>query len=400
MEGQETGVPSLFTATLIQLFVGVLLFVALLNNQRELIVLTLLVLGVVGGARLWARMSLSGLQCHLKVDRQRVFPGEQVTLTISAENTKLLPIWLKVLVPISGLLQQSTEERVLTKASSLLWFQRTQFQWKLIAERRGVYQLGPLNILAGDLFSFFTRQKQLEESHSLIVYPRLVSLKPFSLPRRDFFGVPRATSPVQDPIYILGTRDYQHGQPSRFIHWKASARHQRLQEKIFEPTVQEKVLLAVDVDSFARRDAEEELERVLEVVASLAVRLDRQGHSVGFVANGAVKGAKSAIVPVARDEQHLSDILQVLARLEMKSDSDLKDLLRRGLADAWGISCVYFSYQEDATVFFADEFFAQRNTPVIFFVCRPPTAAGENNLEIQRKVYRLDEIRATEIENG
>jgi uncharacterized protein (DUF58 family) len=392
MEGQDRGVPSLFTITLIQFFVGALLFIALLYGQRDLTVLTLLVLGVISGARLWARMSLSGIKYRLKVDKQKVFPGEKLTLKLSAENAKLLPIWLEMKVPIGSLLQHSSGERVLTKESSLLWYQRTHFEWDLTAERRGVYQIGPLHILAGDLFSFFSKHKRAEEFHSIIVYPRLVSLKSFSLPRHDFFGVPRAKSPVQDPIYILGTRDYQHGQPSKYIHWKASARHNRLQEKVFESTQQEKVLLVVNVDPFARCKAEEDFERTLEIVASLAVRLDQRGHSVGLVANGTVKGGGPAIVPVARNYQQLPAILELLARLQMKPDRDLKDLLRHRLALAWGISCVYFSHEEDETVFSAKEYFTQRKTPVTFFVCQPHLPAGEDRPEVQRKIYRLDDI--------
>ncbi len=392
MDGQDRGVPSLFTITLIQFFVGVLLFIALLYGHRDLTVLTLLVLGVISGARLWARMSLSGLKYHLWVDKQKLFPGENLTIKLSAENAKLLPIWLEMKVYIGSLLQHASGERELTKESSLLWYQRTHFQWELTAERRGVYQIGPLYILTGDLFSFFSRHKRAEDTYPIIVYPRLIPLKSVSLPRRDFFGAPRAKSPVHDPIYILGTRDYQNGQPSKFIHWKASARQHRLQEKVFESTQQEKVLLVVNVDPFAMRRAEEDFERTLEVVASMAVHLGQQGHSVGLVANGIVKGGGPAIVPVARNDQQLPAILELLARLQMKPDRDLKDLLHHKLALTWGISCVYFSHKDDEAVLSAKEYFTQRKTPVVFFVCRPHLPAGEERPEAGRRIFRLEDI--------
>jgi ABC-type iron transport system FetAB ATPase subunit len=151
-------------------------------------------------------------------------------------------------------------------------------------------------------------------------------------------------------------------------------------------------LLVVNVDPFARRRAEEDFERTLEVVASLAVRMEQQGHSVGLVANGSVKGGGPAIVPVARNDQQLPAILELLARLQMKPDRDLKDLLHHKVALTWGISCVYFSHKEDETVFFAKEYFAQRKTPVVFFVCQPHFPSGKEGLELQRKIYPLDEI--------
>lgn len=413
MEGQDREAPStvavpraetlwpfssLFTITLIELTVGALLFIGLLYGQRDLIVLTLLVLGVFGGARLWARMSLSGLNVHLKVDKRKLFPGEKLTLRLSAENAKLLPIWLEMKIPVDNLLQRSSGERVLTRESSLLWYQRTHFQWELTASRRGLYQIGPLHVAAGDFFSFFSRRQRAEEFHSIIVYPRLVPLRSFSLSKHDFFGAPRAKSPVQDPIYILGTRDYQHGHPSKYIHWKASARHNRLQEKVFESTHQEKILLVLDVDPFARRGAEEDFERTLEIVASMAVRLDELGHAVGLIANGTVKGGGPAIVPVAKNDQQLPAILELLARLQMRPERDLKDLLRHRLAFTWGISCVYFAHEEEDMIS-AKEYFSQRKTPVVFFVCQSHLPPGEVRSEAQRKIYRLDDIVTARAEN-
>ena len=398
MEGQER-VPSLFVIPLIQFFIGALLFVALLCGQRDLTILCLLVLVLVNGARLWTWRSLSRITCRLRADKQKVFPGETLTVKVSAENAKFLPVWLQVRVPLDGFMRSLPNMRTLVKESGLLWYQRVHFEWELTAERRGVYHIGPLHIRAGDLFSFFSKHRRIEEFHQILVYPRVVPLKPISLPRRDFFGIPGARSPIQDPIYTLGTRDYQHGQPSKYIHWKASAHRDRLQEKIFESTHQEKILLVVNVDRFARHEAEQDFERTLEIVASLAVQLDQRGHTVGLVANGILKGGGPAIVPAARNHQQLPAILEVLARLQMSPNRELKDLLRHRLALAWGISCVYFSLEEDETVLAAREYFTWRKTPAVFFVCRPCFSPGEEGFKVRRMVYQLNDICAHAVEN-
>jgi uncharacterized protein (DUF58 family) len=398
MAVQEQGVPSLFVIPLILLVVGVLLFIALLYGQHDLIVLTLLILGIMMGAWLWTWRSLSRLRYRLTVDRQRVFPDETLTLRLNVENSKLLPIWLWVRVPAAGLVRSSTEDGTLTKESSLLWYQRAHFEWSLTAARRGVYQIGPLQLQAGDLFSFFTRYERAEELHPIIVYPRLVPLSPLSLPRQDFFGVPRAKSPIQDPVYILGTRDYQYGQPAKFIHWKASARHNRLQEKVFDSTHQEKILLVLNTDPFARHRAEEDFERTLEVIASLAVQLDERGHSVGIVTNGEVKGNGSAFVPTARNPQQIPAILELLARLEMKTDGDFREVLSRRLGLSWGVSCVCFSYREE-DLLPVREYLAWRRTPAIFLVSLSHTSTGGDPPRVQGKIYRLDDVRAKEVES-
>jgi uncharacterized protein (DUF58 family) len=392
MNPQDRGAPSVFIIPFVQVILGVFLFVALIHGERNLAIWALLVLGLSAGAKLWAGVSLSGIRCHLSVDKQRAFPDEKLTLRISAENHKFLPVWLQVNIPVSSPLQTSSAVSTFTKETRLLWYQRANLQWELTAHRRGVHQIGPPQLFAGDPFAFFSKEKKTEESHSILIYPRLVSLKSFSFPRRDFFGVPGAKSPVQDPVYILGTRDYQHGQPAKYIHWKASARHHRLQQKIFEPTEKEKIMLVVEVDQFAKNGAEEEFEQTLEVVASLAVRLDKRGDAVGLLTNGAVVGGGPAVVPIAKSISQLPAILEVLARLQMKPEADLINTLRRGLEASWGMSCVYFSYEEGEKTAVLREYFRHRKAPVTFFVWRPGPGSREDRPEVWQKTHRLHDI--------
>jgi uncharacterized protein (DUF58 family) len=392
MDAQDRPVPSFFIIPLTLFLVGGLLFIALLYGQRDLTLLTLLVLGLAGGAKLWAMMSLSGMRCHSAVDGQKVFPGERLVLKMGMENGKFLPVWFRVKVPVGHSLLPPADETDLTKEGSLLWYQKTHFEWELTAKRRGVHQIGPAHIETGDLLAFFFREKKTEESHQVIVFPRLIPLKPLSLPRRDFFGVPGVQGTVQDPIYILGTRDYQPGQPAKTIHWKASARHNRLQEKVFESSEQEKVLLVVEVDQFARSEAEEAFEHTLEAAASLTVRLTGQGYAAGLATNGVIEGGGRGMIPVARNQQQLSALLEVLARLRMKSIGDLLKTLPWGSELPWGLSCVLFTLEEDRATLALKDYFEHLRIPVVFLVCRPHSPSGDGESKIRHRIHRLDDI--------
>ena len=112
MEAQERGVPTVFVIPLIQFFVGGLLFIALLYGQRDLVILTLLVLGMVIGVRLWTpdqpfrfNMPFSGRQTETLSRRKT-----HVTAS-SAENKKFLPIWLEIIIPVRGLIHLPTPKR-------------------------------------------------------------------------------------------------------------------------------------------------------------------------------------------------------------------------------------------------------------------------------------------------
>ena len=412
MDGIDRRVSSLFIIPLTLAFVGVLLLVALLHGQRDLTIASLILFGIVAGAKLWARWSLTAVVCRLSVDRRRLFPGETLILRATAENRKFLPVWLQAQALIGGrghgtahgmahglahgLAYGASSETTVTAETGLLWYQKARFQWELTARARGVHQIGPLRITSSDLLGFFPKEKETTETIEVIVYPRLVPLRSVALPKRDFFGIPGAESPVQDPIYILGTRDYQQGRPAKYIHWKATARHHKLQEKIFEPSEQEKVLLAIDVRQFAQRGAEKEFEGALEVAASVAVLLDQRGCSVGLVTNGAVKGGGPPILPVARNAQQLVALLEVLARLQMEPAMDLIGMMRLHTGLSWGISCLYFVHEEDGAVQAAKEFFVRRRIPVQFFVSQVYPASGEAHSMHGSSFRSLNEVRVTE----
>jgi len=397
MESQESRLPSLFILPLIQFFVGIFLFIALLHSQRDLALLAILLLSLMFIAALWSRISLIGIKCYMTVNKAKVFPGESLTLNIRLENAKFLPVWLQVKMPVDSPLSLTSYDTSFINQTGLLWYQRAYFDHELIAQKRGVYQVGPPVLNAADPFGFFPREGGRTENLQVIVYPRIVPLRPILLPRRDFFGSPGAKSPVQDPIYILGTRDYQHWSPARYIHWKASARHNCLQQKVFEPSEQLKALLVIDVDKFAENNASEDFEHTLEAVASLAVQFDRMGYATGLATNAVVEGGP-ATLPLCKNPQQLPAILEVLARLKMKPKRNLADIWNRGLNVIWGATCIHFSYGEDKGLYISERFFKQRKIPMIFVVCHAYGLSEDNMYKVRSKIYLLDEIRTKQTE--
>jgi uncharacterized protein (DUF58 family) len=375
-------VPSLFITSIMLGLVGLFLGIALLNGQRELTVLCLFVLGMAGGLKLWTQASSFRVRCGLTLDKTRLFAGEKLTLSVFADNGKPFPVWLEVRVATDGLFTEVSSDQVLRGEGSLSWYQRTQFQWEMTAARRGLYQIGPIIAASGDLFGFFQKEAEGAERQEVIVYPRLVSLAPVMTHKRDFFGVPGGKSPVNDPAYTLGTTDYHYGRPAKHIHWKASARHNKLQEKVFEPTQQEKVLLVVDVRQFLQSREHDAFERMLEVVASLTALLDRQGCGVGLLVNGAVRGG-SPFIAITRSPRQVAAILETLARLEREPAAGVVDMLN-AVDIPWGTSCVYFAFKEDGETAIAREYLGRRNIPVLFL-----TAETVSN--VRRNGHRDDE---------
>jgi len=338
--------PTIFNSSIIIFFVATALFLALLYRRNDLALLAIVVLLIMGGSKIWGKASLSRVSCTLCVDKERVFPGETLSLTATIMNAKLLPVWVHMRWPHSNAFAPLDEEPLSRNGISLLWHQQARYDRHLVARRRGYYPLGPSHIRTSDLFGFFKSRKKLSAVTPVIVYPRKVALKPVQVPKYDLFGSPGDQSPVKDPVYILGTRDYQPSRPSRYIHWKASARHQRLQEKVFEPSRQGKIMLALDVGVFEKEGLVDEFEHTLEVMASLALRLDEMDFAVGLLTNGRSRGGDYSVVPAGRGPRQLPHILEALARLQMKQNARLSHVLKKIPGSLQGSSCALFCGQK------------------------------------------------------
>ena len=371
-------VSSLFITSIMMFAVGLFLFIGLLNHQHDLTILCILVFGIAITLKVWAKLARKKIIYRLATDRYRVFPGEKFTFTATVENHKPLPVWLEVEAPVDGPLNAFAEPVPFTGQQTLLWYQRTRFQWQLTTLRRGIYEVGPIRTISGDLLGFFQNESINNERLQVVVYPRIVSLAPFNFPKREFFGIPGGESPVDDPVYILGTSDYHYGRPARYIHWKASARHQRLQEKVFDSSVQEKILFLIDVEGFAKTNAEESFEWGLEVIASLAMQFDRRGCAIGLLTNGVVKGSSSSVA-VSRSSQQVSTVLETLARLRLECREDFIDTIKVAGSVPWGTTCLCLSLDEDTGSRIIVEYLKRWKTPVVMLTTETVSLLRGNN---------------------
>lgn len=394
MSAEQERIPSVFSVSLIQGLAAVVLFIALVQHHLELILLTALILTLTLGARLWARCSSRALVCRTSVDKTRAFPGDRLNLDMEVENNKLLPVRLHLDLAVDPRLLPLDPESAASFEFRLFWFQRARFRHALSAGPRGVYRAGTVGLRVSDLFGFYPHsQATTNESCEIIVYPRLAPLQPGPLPRRELFGKPGGMSPVTDPVFMLGTREYQPGGPSRLIHWKASARHGRLQEKIFEPSHAETILIGLEATGFWEADRVEAFEQALETAAALAVRLDREGARLGLLTNAILVGGQTKVVPLGRHPLRLQSVLEVLARAEMKPEQELIQLIRTCRTLSRNMACLCFSHSLDERTRALDHHLFRRNIPGVFVTCTKKSDDLTAETSLRGKVLPLESIR-------
>ncbi|MGC8838653.1 MAG: DUF58 domain-containing protein [Anaerolineae bacterium] len=310
--------------------------------QPGLLLIAVFLLTVLPVAWLWNRLALWGVRYQRILGERRAFVGETITLTVQVDNRKPLPIsWLKVtdqipveLEPLDGAVSPSHNPlyNVLPLLFSLRWFERVQQTYHLTCRHRGFHRLGPAVIQSGDLFGLFGSRWREPEGDLLIVYPRVRRLEEWGLPPKEFLGSLRTDLQIfEDPARTMGVRDYHPYDGFRRIHWKATARRQALQSRVYEPSTSHNVLIAVNVATFPRHwhgVDEELLEEVISVAASIAQYAVERRQPVGLIANGSWPHADQPIkVLPGRSPVQLTSILEALAAVTPFATAPIEDLL-------------------------------------------------------------------------
>lgn len=270
----------LFVALLLSLFsAGFFLYAA---------VVTAAVLGL--GAFLPA-VSLLGLEVRRSLGAESIEIGETVESRLVLHNRKGIPafwiFWRDAIEP--GLKPEG-----ITRGFQTLTSEETMHSSCVLhGVRRGLYRVGPAVIETSDPLGLVRRFRVDPEVRFVTVLPRTVEIgQGWPLGHRPIHEVPRRRSLFEDPARFLGVRDYRAGDSMRRIHWRATARSGRLQVKLFEPTVLEGVLLAVEMGKAAFPLAPDEtgvdpaVELAVTAAASLAEYVLAHGQAVGLISNG------------------------------------------------------------------------------------------------------------------
>ncbi len=345
----------MFNKAWIQLAI-ILIPIALLFDVDALLVISAFLLTVVPMAWWWNRRSLNRVIYERTLSERRAFPGEVVGLTLCITNRKLLPLgWLSIedqwslALPLEeGNLfpALSGQTGFFRSAFAVRWFERVVRHYRIRCTRRGFFPFGPVCLSSGDIWGLFRQNSTQGHLDWLVVYPQVVRLDALGFPPKEPLGETKATWRIfEDPNRAVGIRDHRPEDGFRRIHWKASARRQELQVKVYEPTTSYNLVIFLNVATFARHWEGTRpllLEKTIAVAASIANYAAEQRYLVGFMANGSIPHSDQPIkvLPSRRPDQ-LARVLEALAAVTSFTTSTIEALV---LAESprlpWGATLV------------------------------------------------------------
>lgn len=313
---------SWLTASLILVVVGLSI------ESVPLLGLGALVLGAGGAARLWSRLSLEHVEYRRELSEHRAFVGERVLLTLHLTNEKILPVpWIEVrerLPEAVPVVDRRTAPAgtpgfvYLTRTTALRSADRLEWPIELRTVVRGYHRVGPTRLRSGDLFGIFEREQEVGDEETLIVYPRTYTLDDLGVASARPFGEHRGGSRIfPDPVRVVGVRDYIPGDPLKQVDWNATARAGRLQSRLYEPSREHAMIVALDVMTLQHTWEGSDpvlLERGVVVAASIARDAFERRVAIGLISNGALPDADRPVrIGAGRRPDQLTRVLEALA---------------------------------------------------------------------------------------
>lgn len=307
-------------------------------------------------SRVWTRRMVE----HLSVERRfvnRAFFGDQVTVDVTVRNSAWLPIpWLELneTLPVQ-LIAPPFQRRVV----SLGPHEKQHLRYTLNCRRRGYFPIGPLTMQTGDLLGIERRGVAKATPNYLIVYPRVIPLQGLGLPTRSpWVALPAKSYLFEDPARVMGVRDYQPGDSPRRIHWTATASTGRVLVKQYQPAIARDTLICLDMDQehYERGQRFTATELAIIVAASVASHIAmREGLPVGLTTEARdplLNDQAHFYLPPRSERAHLMSLLEVLARVQVASEAQFVELLRRASVNlTWGGTLAVITGRESEALF-------------------------------------------------
>lgn len=149
--------------------------------------------------------------------------------------------------------------------------------------RRAVVTVGPVWSVRGDALGLVRRQVQWTDSQQLFIHPQTVSLRGVRAGlMRDLEGEATRTISEND-MSFHALREYVPGDDRRNIHWRTSARIQKLMVRQFEDTRRTHTALAMSTEP-TEFSSEDEFELAITLLASIGVHSIREGLDLTVLA--------------------------------------------------------------------------------------------------------------------
>ncbi|HEY51946.1 MAG TPA: DUF58 domain-containing protein [Caldilineae bacterium] len=303
--------------------IGVLAFLQLIEPDPVWMALLVGLCGLVGISYIWAREMRDKIQAERTSRGNWIVVGDRVQEKFRLRNGSSFPLLWATVTDHSDVPGYAIDRAVAVDA-------RGSYAWQAqgVCTKRGVFTLGPWSLSLGDPLGLFDVSLSYPEVRTLMVYPRVMRLPEFRLPRGSASG--RASRALPAPTEALLARTVRHyvpGDSLHLVHWRKTAQLGKLMIRQFDQEPAGALWLVLDLDAAvqAGEGQESTLEYGVILAASLAAKHLDENRAVGLVA----LGREAKIVPPQPGRGNLWQLLHALTHAEAAEGWPLARVLKQ-----------------------------------------------------------------------
>lgn len=194
---------------------------------------------------------------------------------------------------------------------------------------RGVYTLGPIELLIQDALRIFTWTLKIESRKTFKVYPKVYNIERLDLKALQSFGsVSNRQLAFEDSTSISDIRKYIPGDNIKKVHWKLSAKNNMLYVKNFEKAGSTAVYLFIDLykNAYTGKYAHDLEERSVESACSITFYLMEKAVPIElYLTNSNISFIK------AGDVSHFPRIMDMMCQAKPNGDRVMEDIIQKRL---------------------------------------------------------------------
>ncbi|MEM6527850.1 MAG: DUF58 domain-containing protein [Chloroflexota bacterium] len=296
--------------------------------------------GILVLAFIWSALAVRWIRVGRRTRSRKEQVGKMLDETFMVANLAYIPkLWLEIR-DYSDLPSHRASHVVPAVGP------RGRYTWHVqtLCLSRGEFHLGPISVTSGDPFGLFLSTRKVAKTESVIVYPAIASINKFDSPMGALSGGEAQRQRTHNvTTNAVGVREYVYGDSLNRVHWRTTARRDKLMVKEFEldPLVDVYIIVDFSVYSLYEAASVQRLhgdgpviptsqhapasteEYSVIIAATLCSYFTTLNRALGFVAYTPAREVHEA----ERGERQLNRVLQTLATARSKSPYTLAQML-------------------------------------------------------------------------
>lgn len=272
--------------------------------------------------RVYRHFWSKNLHADVEFTDQFIHEGEETQLTETLSNGKILPLpWVYVKFQIN---RNGKVEHYRSDLFSVRFYQKIRRKIPFQLEKRGVYTIRGIDLISNNLFITSKFVMTVQDSATMVVYPRLVPTEEFMIPFQKMMGdIITRRFMIEDPFMFKGIREYQPYDSFKSINFKASARAGEWLVNVNDYTVSQKITILLNMERANQYYDPRLYENSIRMAASMANAYEQEGIPVALKSNGKdVLSGGEIMVEDGCGAGHIHTLFENLARMEISMEAD------------------------------------------------------------------------------